>query len=131
MKDERLTFCRRETEVVKLKCSFPRIEDYKNVLLKMFNNMREDKDLLEINNYYCNNNIEIVIDLMSYMEDVHQSKEEVVNHLKEWMVSGIDINPNDVKVEFEKARVYEPYEDEFQYFDENDEFIGNYIVNRW
>lgn len=131
MKDVKLLFMSVEVEVLKLRVSIPKQEDYRKVFLKLHNNMREDKCILEINNFWCNNDIEMIVDLTNYINYVHKSKEEVVEHLREWMVSGCDIDPNSVKVEIEKGIVYELYEDQFEFFDEKDNFVGVYIRSKF
>ena len=130
-KDVRLLFTEVEVEVLKLRVSIPKPEDYRKVFLKLHNNMREDKDILEVNNFWCNNDIEMIVNLTAYINYVHKSKEEGIEHLKEWMVSGCDIDPNSVKVEIEKGKVYEPYEDQFEFFDEKDNFVGVYIRSKF
>lgn len=130
-KDVRLTCCRADVEVLVLRINIPSIEDYKTTLLRLFNNKREDKDILEIQNFYCNNDIEISIDLTAYMNDTHKTKEEVIKHLTWWLIGNMDMKAEDVKVEVSKGRVYSMYEDEFTYFDENNDFIRNYVRSEW
>lgn len=124
--EKMLKSCRKEIEVLHLRVSIPDIEDYKNVLLRLFNNKREDKDILDITNFYQNNDIEVSIDLTSYMNEMNKTKEEVIEHLKHWVVSGLDMLSDNVKVEINKAYVYDVY-DQFEWFDKDDNFIQHYV----
>ena len=80
---------------------FPKYED---VLLKLFNNKREDKDILEIRNYYGSNKITIVINLTSYIGN--GDREESIEHLLVWFKGGLDVADKDVQMTYGKANVY-------------------------
>lgn len=104
---------------------FPKYED---VLLKFFNNMRDDRSILRIENYYDSNEITLIVNLTRYLEESYSNREECIKHLKEWFKSGCDIADEDVKVEIGKAYLYEvpEYRNKIVSF-ENETYIRNFI----
>jgi len=108
---------RKEIEVLSLTMDVPYYEPndergkwfpkYEDVLLKLFNNKRENDEILEINNYYGNNEITIRINLTQYLEDSYDtSKEEAIEHLKEWFIGGCDVSKDKIKQYIRKGYVY-------------------------
>lgn len=58
-------------------------EIYCSVLTKLFNNKRDEKSILELNNYYSNNKISIAIDLNEYGSDaVDKGEKDILEWLK-------------------------------------------------
>lgn len=104
---------------------FPRYED---VLLTLFNNKRENNDILRIDNYYGSNTITITINLTAYLEESYQSRKECIKHLIEWFKCGCDVADEDVKTEIGKAYMYEvpEYMNNIKSF-EGEQYIRNYI----
>ena len=82
-------------------------------------------------NYYGSNDITIHINLNQYIEDNHTSKQEAIEHLKEWFIGGLDISVNDVEEYIYEGYIF--YVDEWnnkqaiKSFDE-DKLIENYII---
>ncbi len=130
---------RKEIEVLAMEVEVPtrdaqdkHLYSYEDLLLKLFNNKRDDKDILKIENYYGNNYIRVLINLTSYMEH-NNSREESIEHLKRWFTSGLDVADEDIEVEFIKGYVYtiSEYENKIKTYEkENDEWktIRNYLV---
>ena len=103
---------------------------YEDTFLKVHNNMREDDTILEINNYYGSNVIEIKIDFTNYMKSSPSTRDEAVDHLKNWFAGMHDINREDIKARFNKGYIYEvdEFENKFEYYDRSkDEPINNFI----
>lgn len=103
---------RKEIEVLTLEVEVPTRDEqdkhlysYEDLLLKLFNNKRDDKDILKIENYYGNNYIRVLINLTSYIEH-NNSREESIEHLKRWFTSGLDVSDDAVEVEFIKGFIY-------------------------
>lgn len=131
---------RSEIEVVSLTIDVPEYEGekrtwyyrYEDVLLKLFNNKREDKDILEIINYYGSNKITIEVNLTHYLEDGYRNdnREEAIEHLKTWLTSNLDISNEQVETNFYKGYIYEvgEYDNKIPYV-ENDKSVRTYI--RW
>ena len=130
---------RKEIEVLAMEVEVPvrdaqdkHLYSYEDLLLKLFNNKRDDKDILKIENYYGNNYIRVLINLTSYIEH-NNSREESIEHLKRWFTSGLDVADEDIEIEFIKGYVYTipEYENKIKTYEkENDEWktIQNYLV---
>lgn len=121
---------RKEIEILELTMEVPVYEGerakyfpkYEDILLKFFNNKREDKDILEIRNYYGSNEITLVVDLTGYTENSYwESKEDSIEYLKEWFKCGLDIADEDVKTYITKGYRYSIPEYDLK-------GINNYIV---
>lgn len=130
---------RKEIEVLSLTLDVPQYEynderrnwfpKYEDVLLKVFNNKRENKEILKIMNYYGSNEITIHINLTDYMND-SENREEVIEHLKDWFKSGCDVSNDKIDTYIYKGYVYTipEYENNIKTFDtNNDALIQNYI----
>lgn len=129
---------RKEIEVLAMEVEVPTrdVQDkyfysYEDLLLKLFNNKRDDKDILKIENYYGNNYIRVLINLTSYIEH-NNSREESIEHLKRWFTSGLDVADDDIEVEFIKGFIYEipQWENKIQCFEgkgQDLKIIHNYI----
>lgn len=127
---------RKEIEVLSLTMDVPYHDGekrtwyptYEEVLLKLFNNKRENKELLKIINYYDSNEITIHINLTDYVEDGYSTKEEAIEHLKTWFASGLDIKFDDIKEYYYKGYIYTipEYNNNITTF-ENDKLVQNYI----
>lgn len=130
---------RKEIEVLSLTLDVPAYEynderrnwfpKYEDVLLKVFNNKRENKEILKIMNYYDSNAITIHINLTDY-ESEDSNREEVIEHLKDWFKSGCDVSNDKIDARIYKGYVYEisEYDNEIQTWDdEHDALIQNYI----
>jgi len=134
---------RREIKVLILSMDVPYYEDakrrnyflsYEDVLTKLFNNKREEKDILEIQNYYNSNRITIYVNLTDYMKNAlyEETDEEVQNaieHIKTWLTSGLDVSNDMVEHEIRKGYIYEipDYMNNIKDL-VNDEFIENYVT---
>ena len=131
---------RKEIEVLSLTVDIPQyaIDDekrnwfpkYEDVLLKVFNNKRENKDILKIINYYGSNKLTVHINLTLYLEDSYSSKEECIEHLKDWLTSGLDVSNDMVEQNIYKGYVYSinDYENNMKCWDkEKDMPIENYV----
>lgn len=112
-KEIKLKAYRSEIEVLHLTLDVPSnkgkedfLYSYEDVLLKVFNNKRENKDILEINNYFGSNEITIVINLTHYMEDNHSSKEEAIEHLKDWFSAGLDVSNDQIEEYLDHGYLY-------------------------
>lgn len=95
---------------------------YEQVLLKLFNNKRENKEILDLHNYYGGNEITIAINLTAYMEDNHDSEKDAIEHLKTWLTSGLDVSNEQVEEYLDEGYIYKvtTYENKI-------EGISNYI----
>lgn len=130
---------RKEIEVLSMEVEVPTYDDekrskyfysYEDLLLKLFNNKRDDKDILKIENYYGNNYIRVLINLTSYIE--HNSREESIEHLKRWFTSELDVSDDDIEIEFIKGYIYTipEWENKIETYRKNGdnfEVIQNYI----
>ena len=103
---------RKEIEVLSMEMDVPVREEkdkyfysYEDLLLKLFNNKRDERDILKIENYAGSNAIRVLINLTSYM-DHYSSKESCIKYLKDWFRSNIDIAEEDVKTEIIKGFIY-------------------------
>lgn len=130
---------RKEIEVLSLTLDVPVYEynderrnwfpKYEDVLLKVFNNKRENKEILKIINYYDSNEITIHINLTDY-ESEDSNREETIEHLKDWFKSGCDVSNDKIDTYIYKGYVYtiSEYENDIKTFDkDNDALIQNYI----
>lgn len=134
---------RREIEVLSLEMDVPQYEPddergkflpkYEDVLLKLFNNKREDRSILKIENYYGSNAITIHIDLTYYLEncvDYGTTREEAIDHLKNWYRGNLDISLDDIDTRIYKGHVYAipEYENHITSFNrETEEYEPNYV----
>ena len=135
--ETRLKAYKEEIEVITLSIVVPEYEGerrnyfykYEDVLLKLFNNKREDKDILEIENYYGSNKITIRVNLTRYLEDSYKERDEAIEHLKTWLTSGLDLSNEQVETSFNKGYIYEvdSYDNKIDDFDKNDDRIYNYL----
>ena len=126
---------RREVEILSLTMDVPYYDDhdkrsicgtYESTLLKLFNNKRDNKEILDIRNYYNNNKITMVIDFTTYMSDSYESKEEAIEHLKNWFAGMHDIKRDDIVATLDKGYIYEVDE-----LDNDMEGIYNYVVQTY
>lgn len=129
---------RKEIEVLSMEIDVPVREEkdkyfysYEDLLLKLFNNKRDNKEILKIENYYGNNVIRVLINLTSYMDN-YSSKESCIKFLKDWFRSNIDIAEEEVKTEIIKGFIYTipEWENNIKSFEgENEDLriIHNYI----
>lgn len=127
---------RKEIDILELTIDIPyfdKLEDrliygtYEDTLLRLFNNKRENKeDILEIRNYYGNNKITIVVNLDNYRYN-HNTEEEDIKHLKQWLIGNFDISIDDIKEYRHKGHLYtiETYENNI---DSCDDYV---VVNEW
>lgn len=101
---------------------------YEDVLLKLFNNKRDNKEILKIRNYYNSNKITIEVNLTQYLEDSYDTKEQVIEHLKDWMSSGLDVANKDIEANTYKGYIYsvDLYDNNIEWQD-GDDIIENYI----
>ena len=108
---------RKEIEAISLTMDVPYYEPndergkwfpkYEQVLLKLFNNKREHKDILEIRNYYGSDKITMVVNLTDYLNGSESSREETIEHLVQWFKCGCDVADDQVKQYIHKAYIYE------------------------
>ena len=132
---------RKEIEVLSLEVEVPTYDydderrnyfyRYEDLLLKLFNNKRDDRDILKIENYSGSNYIKVYINLTSYTEH-NSSREECIEHLKRWFTSNMDIADEDIEVEITKGYIYEvpSWENKIQWYESKDKDlrpIHNYI----
>lgn len=116
MEEQGITLCayKQEVEILTLQMDVPVYEGeraswfpkYEDVLLKLFNNKRENKEILEIRNYYGSNAISMTVNLTEYMEGSSDTKEECIEHLVEWFKCGLDIKDEDVKQYLRTGTIY-------------------------
>ena len=108
---------RKVVDTVRLTLNVPDNKEYYEVLTALFNNKRENKEILEVYNYYGNNKITLVVNLTDYAEDnyhetVEEAKEEAIKHLKRWVNCFMrDNDENNIEVYQSKASIY--YIDEY------------------
>lgn len=135
----RLKAYRKEIEVLTLQMDVPYYEDeskrmicgtYENTLLRLFNNKRENKEILEIRNYYDSDVITIKINFTEYMDKDENNRKEEIEHLKSWFAGNHDIKNEDIKAYVNKGYIYEvdTYENNIPYYDnKTDESIDTFI----
>ena len=129
-KETLLKAYKEKIEVLSLTMEVP-VEKYSDVLLKLFNNKRDNKEILKLGNYYGSNDITIHINISQYIESNHTSKQEAIEHLKEWFIGSLDISLNDVEEYIYEGYIF--YVDEWnnkqviKSFD-GDKLIENYII---
>lgn len=113
----------------------PTDEEYCEVLTALFNNQREEKEILEVYNNYCNNNITIVVNLTDYAEDnyhesIEEARDEAIAHLKRWLNNFMRDNDEDNIIVYQtKASIY--YIDEYSSKLEKEidgEWLTNYYI---
>ena len=105
---------------------------YEDVLTKLFNNKREDKDILQIQNYYDDNRITIRINFTSYMENSGEDEDDVINHLKRWLSSNVDVSNDDIETDINEGYIYtiEAYDNNIIMFKKNNndfERVYNFV----
>ena len=108
---------RKEIEVITLTMDVPYYEPnderrnwfpkYEDVLLKLFNNKRENDEILEIRNYYDSNKISIDVNLTDYLVGSESPREETIEHLVDWFKCGCDVASKDIQQYIHKGYVYE------------------------
>ena len=132
---------RREIEVLILTLEVPYYQDtetrqhfltYEEVLTRLFNNKREEQEVLEIRNYYDNNKITVCINLTDYMDHGYydeNKRKECIEHIKSWLTSGIDVSGDMVEQEVRKGYIYSipDYMNNIRSI-VNDEFVENYVI---
>lgn len=130
-KETLLRAYKEKIEVLSLSMEVP-VEKYADALLKYFNNMREEKSILKIQNYYGSNKITLHINLTNYLKsDSEDERAESIEHLKDWFRGDLDISTKDIEVEFYEGYVF--YINEFdnekniQSF-KDDKWIMNYLI---
>lgn len=113
----------------------PTDEEYCEVLTCLFNNKRDEKDILEIYNYYGSNKISIVVNLTDYAEsnyydDEQEAKEDAIAHMKRWINNFMkDNDENNIEVYENKACIY--YIDEYSsnlIREIDGEYLTNYYI---
>ena len=77
---------------------------YADVLLMLFNNKRDNKEILNIRNYYGSNKIAMDVNLTAYCGG--KDKDESIKHLVEWFKCGLDIADEDVEQYIHKGTIY-------------------------
>ena len=126
---------RREAEILTLTMDVPYYDDpskrsicgtYESTLLKLFNNKRDNKEILEIRNYYGSNKITLIIDFTRYMSDSNEDKDTSIEHLKNWFAGNHDIKNEDIETSLDIGYIYEVDE-----LDNNMEGIHNYVVQTY
>lgn len=113
-KEVMLKAYKREIEVLKLTMDVPSYDynderrkifpRYEDVLLKLFNNKRENKEILAIRNYYDSNKITIEVNLTDYMGE--SDRKETIEHLKTWFSSGLDVSNDMIEEYYCKGHIY-------------------------
>lgn len=126
-KEVMLKSYRKEIELLVLKVEIPDIKEYEDTLLRLFNNKREDRCILNIQNWYGSNDIAIYINLTEY--DDGDNRQKSIEHLKQWFIGRLDIAEEKIEVEIGKAFIYEipDYLNDFEWFTEDEKFIRNYV----
>lgn len=105
MKETKINAWEETIEVLTLRMDVP-IEKYDDKLVRLFNNKRENDEILEIINYYDSNEITVDINLTKYLEDGHSSKEEAIKHLKEWFRGDLDIKLDSIDEQLHEGHLY-------------------------
>lgn len=105
MKETKINAWEETIEVLTLRMNVP-IEKYDDKLVRLFNIKRENDEILEIINYYGSNDIRVDINLTKYMEDSHGSKEDAINHLKEWFRGDLDITLDSINELLQEGHLY-------------------------
>ena len=103
---------------------FPRYED---VLLRLFNNKRENKEILAIRNYWGSDKITIEINLTDYLEH-SQDRKETIEHLKTWFSSGLDVSNEQIEEYYLTGHIFRIPEYENKLAKDNTE---NYFELDW
>lgn len=132
---------RKEIEVLSLTLDVPQYSydderrnffpTYEDILLMTFNNKRENKEILKIINYWGSNAITIHVNLTDYLDDSYSTREECIEHLKDWFKGNCDIDNDKIETYIYKGYVYTipEYGNNIKTFDfDNDKLIQNYIV---
>ena len=128
VKETLLKAHKEKVEVLSLTMEVP-YEKYSDTMLKLFNNKRENEEILKLINYYDSNAITIHINLTKYLEGNYSSREECINHIKQWFIGGLDIDVNSLEEYNYIGYIYyvNEYENHFK-FEEDDKFINNYLI---
>lgn len=128
VKETLLKAYKEKVEVLSLTMEVP-YERYADTLLRLFNNKRENKEILKLINYYDSNVITMHINLNEYINSSYSSREECIKHLKEWFISGLDIDINKVKEHYYVGYIYyvNEYDNNFK-FEDGDKYVENYLI---
>lgn len=128
VKETLLKAYKEKVEVLSLTMEVP-YERYADTLLRLFNNKRENKEILKLINYYDSNVITMHINLNEYINSSYSSREECIKHLKEWFISGLDIDINKVKEHYYAGYIYyvNEYDNNFK-FEDGDKYVENYLI---
>lgn len=128
VKETLLKAYKEKVEVLSLTMEVP-YERYADTLLRLFNNKRENKEILKLINYYDSNVITMHINLNEYINSSYSSREECIKHLKEWFISGLDIDINKVEENYYVGYIYyvNEYDNNFKYED-GDKYVENYLI---
>ena len=126
---------RKVVDTVRFTLNVPNNEEYYEVLTALINNKRENKEILEVYNYYDNNKISLVVNLTDYAENnyhdsIEEAKEEAIAHIKRWVNNFMrDNDENNIEVYQGKASIY--YIDEYSsklQKEVNGEWLDNYYI---
>ena len=128
--DTLLRAYKEKIEVLELSMEVP-VEKYADAVLKYFNNMREEKAILKIQNYYGSNKITLHINFTHYLQcDSEEERAESIEHLKDWFRGGLDIADKDIEVNFYEGYIFNVSEFDnkcIKSFDGN-KWIMNYLI---
>lgn len=107
MKETKINVWEEKIEVLTLRMDVP-IEKYDDKLVRLFNNKRENDEILELYNYYDSNEIAIYINLTKYLKEGNNngSKEDAIKHLKEWFRGDLDISLDSIQETLEEGHLY-------------------------
>lgn len=129
---KRLISYKEEIKVLSLTMNVPKYEGerkswfptYAETLLRLFNNKRENKEILEIVNYYNSNKITMRVNLTAYGDT-----EQDIEHLKEWFKGSHDISNDEIECTTYKGYIYsvDTFDSNIQYEDQNGDYIMNFI----
>ena len=107
----------------------PTDEEYCEVLTCLFNNKRDQKEILEVYNYYGSNKISVVVNLTdyttyNYYDDDKEAEADAIAHIKRWLNMFMrDNDENNIEVYRSKASIY--------YIDEYSSKLVNQIEGEW
>lgn len=120
---------REEVDLVDFKIN-PTDDEYCEVLTCLFNNKREEKEIIDLYNCYGNNYITIVVNITEYMKDF-EDKQDAISHIKSWLNNFMKDNDiNNIDVYEHKGAIYhiDEYGSKVPYENEQGEFIRNYYT---
>lgn len=119
---------REVVELVDFKIN-PTDEEYCEVLTALFNNKREEKEIIDLYNCYANNYITMVVNITEYKE-AYDSKQDAIVHIKNWLNHFMrDNDINNIKVYEHKGAIY--HIDEYGskvLYEIDGEFVSNYYT---